>query len=39
MLSSTMAVSASGILIYTSDSGVYEIIGGKDGLLNLRGPN
>lgn len=30
-----MAVSASGILIYTSDSGTYEIIGGSDGYINL----
>jgi len=35
MLSSVMAVSASGILTYTSDNGIYEIIGGSSGQLNL----
>jgi hypothetical protein len=31
-----MAVSGSGLMTYTSDSGTYEIVGGKDGGLNLR---
>lgn len=34
--SDTMAVNSAGILIYMADRGkVFEIIGGKDGHLNL----
>lgn len=36
MQSSVLAVSAGGTLIYISDSGTYEVIGGTDGQLNLR---
>lgn len=36
MLSSTMAVSAGGLLTYTSGGRVYEIVGGNDGQINLR---
>lgn len=37
MLSITMAISDKGVLVYVGHKGeLYEIVGGKDGAINLR---
>ncbi len=36
LLSTVMAVSATGILIYKSEGKIYEVVGGAKGGLNLR---
>lgn len=35
MISTVMAVSPDGILLYISSGGSYEVLGGKDGQINL----